>query len=67
MFTEGHVTSSGMLSACCFDADGRFAMADLNVVSFMDGWRSPFFQELRARHLKQDVSGTVCENCIAYA
>ena len=67
VFTEGHVTSSGMLSACCFDADGRFAMADLNVVSFMDGWHSPFFQELRAQHLKKDVSGTVCEGCIAYA
>ena len=65
--TEGHVTSSGKLSACCFDADGRFAMADLNEVSFMDGWHNATFQALRARHLQKDVSGTVCEGCIAYA
>ena len=67
VFTEGHVTSSGMLSACCFDADGRFAMADLNEVTFMDGWRAPVFQELRRVHLRKDVRGTVCERCIAYA
>ena len=67
VFTEGHVTSSGKLSACCFDADGRFAMADLNEVSFLDGWHNATFQALRARHLQKDVTGTVCEGCIAYA
>ena len=67
VFTEGHVTSSGKLSACCFDADGRFAMADLNEVTFMQGWHSQTFQDLRARHLLKDVHGTVCEGCIAYA
>lgn len=65
-FSEGHVTSSGMLSACCFDADGRFAMADLNQVSFMEGWHSQKFQDLRARHLQKDVSNTVCQDCVAY-
>ena len=66
-FSEGHVTASGKLSACCFDADGRFAMADLNEVTFMDGWHNATFQALRARHLQKDVTGTVCEGCIAYA
>ena len=67
LFTEGHITSSGKLSACCFDADGRFAMADLNETGFMDGWNSPAFQSLREAHLAKDVSNTVCEGCIAYA
>jgi len=65
-FSEGHVTAEGKLSACCFDADGRFAMADLNEVSFMDGWNAEVFQNLRAAHLRRDVSGTICEDCIAY-
>jgi len=32
-----------MLSACCFGngADDVMAMADLNDVSFMEGWNSP--------------------------
>jgi hypothetical protein len=66
-FTEGHITASGKLSACCFDADERWAMADLTEVGFMDGWNSESFQRLRAAHLKKDVFGTPCEECVAYA
>jgi organic radical activating enzyme len=65
-FSEGHVTSRGHLSACCFDADDRFTMADLNHVSFLDGWQSPAFKALRAAHLDRDVCGTICAQCIAY-
>ncbi|WKZ27342.1 MAG: radical SAM protein [Candidatus Paceibacterota bacterium] len=65
-FTEGHITSSGNLSACCFDADERWAMADLNTVGFMEGWHSAAFQKLRAAHLQKDVRGTVCQLCVAY-
>lgn len=65
-FTEGHVTASGALSACCFDADSRWTMGDLNQQSFMAAWNSPAFQRLRAAHLARDVTGTVCEQCVAY-
>jgi hypothetical protein len=41
-------------------------MANLNDVSFMDGWNSPAFRALRAAHLKKDVTGTICEDCVAY-
>ena len=65
-FTEGHVTAEGKLSACCFDATANWTMGDLNQVSFMDAWNSPEFVKLREAHLKRDVTGTVCEKCIAY-
>ena len=65
-FTEGHITHDGKLSACCFDAGDKWTMADLTQVSFMDGWNSQAFQALRAAHLKKDVSGTICEDCVAY-
>lgn len=65
-FTEGHITFDGKLSACCFDAGDKWIMADLTKTSFMDGWNSPDFQHLRAAHLKKDVKGTICENCVAY-
>lgn len=67
VFTEGHITWDGKLSACCFDHDGRFHMGDLTVEGFEESWNSPRFQALRAAHLKRDVRGTVCENCVAYA
>ena len=66
VFTEGHVTVDGKLSACCFDADGHWTMGDLHQTSFMDAWNSAVFQELRRHHLNKDVTGTICEKCIAY-
>jgi MoaA/NifB/PqqE/SkfB family radical SAM enzyme len=66
LFTEGHITYDGYLSACCFDHDGRFHMGDLSKESFMEAWQSEAFQALRQANLNEDVSGTVCEKCIAY-
>jgi MoaA/NifB/PqqE/SkfB family radical SAM enzyme len=66
VFTEGHITYDGRLSACCFDHDGRFNMGDLKSSSFVDAWHSLTFQQLRQAHLSGDVCGTVCEHCIAY-
>ena len=66
-FTEGHVRADGGLSACCFDAGGQWLMGDLTTESFMDSWNSDKFQALRLAHLKKDVSGTICEDCVAYA
>ncbi|HZN23600.1 MAG TPA: SPASM domain-containing protein, partial [Burkholderiales bacterium] len=66
-FTEGHVTADGKLSACCFDANANWTMGDLTKQSFMAAWNSDAFVSLRAAHLKRDVSGTVCEQCIAYS
>ena len=65
-FTEGHITHDGKLSACCFDAGDKWVMADLKAVPFMEGWNSAPFQALRAAHLKKDVTGTICESCVAY-
>lgn len=65
-FTEGHLTAEGKLSACCFDAKATWTMGDLTQQSFMEAWNSISFQELRAAHLRKDVSGTVCEECVAY-
>lgn len=65
-FTEGHITYDGKLSACCFDAGDKWVMADLAKVPFMDGWNSESFMALRRAHLKKDVTGTICESCVAY-
>jgi hypothetical protein len=65
-FTEGHVRADGGLSLCCFDADGRFCVGDLTQQSFMEAWNSPEFVRVRAAHLRKDVTGTPCEECMAY-
>jgi radical SAM protein with 4Fe4S-binding SPASM domain len=67
VFTEGHVTWDGKLSACCFDHNDNFTMADLNKTPFVEGWNSEAFKELRKAHLNKDIKGTACESCVAYA
>lgn len=66
VFTEGHVTADGKLSACCFDANANWVMGDLVEQGFMEAWHSPTFCSLREAHLEKDVTGTICESCIAY-
>ncbi|MDY6992180.1 MAG: radical SAM protein [Pseudomonadota bacterium] len=66
LFTEGHITYDGHLAACCFDHDGRFNMGDLNRMPFMAAWHGASFQALRQANLEQDVTETVCAQCIAY-
>ena len=67
VFTEGHITWDGKLSACCFDHNDSFTMADLKEVGFESGSNSFEFQKLRDAHLNKDIVGTACENCVAYS
>ena len=41
-------------------------MADLTATSFLEGWGSEAFRRLRVAHLAKDVTGTQCEDCVAY-
>jgi len=41
-------------------------MADLNKVSFMEGWHSASFRDIRKAHINKNVKGTVCEDCALY-
>ena len=66
VMSEGHVRSDGHMSACCFGSDDYFDIGDLNTHSFMEVWNSPTMCALRKAHLRRDVKGTVCENCVAY-
>jgi MoaA/NifB/PqqE/SkfB family radical SAM enzyme len=67
VFTEGHIMVDGRMSACCLDANGTWVMGDLTKQSFMEAWNSKQFQDLRAAHLRKDVSGTICEKCAMYS
>jgi molybdenum cofactor biosynthesis enzyme MoaA len=64
-FTEAHITYDGKLSACCFDHTNDFEMADLTETSFLEGWHSGAFADLRTAHLARDVRNTPCDQCVA--
>lgn len=63
VFSEGHVTSAGDISLCCFDSHHRWVVGNLASGTFMEAWNSQAAQELRAAHLRKDVTGTACEHC----
>lgn len=63
VFREGHITSGGDISLCCFDSHHRWVVGNLATSTFMEAWNSPQAQLLRAAHLKKDVTGTACEHC----
>ena len=65
-FTEGHVRSDGIVSLCCFDADGRFQVGNLHDDDWMTIWNSEAFKMIRKAHLDKDLTGTVCQECVAY-
>jgi hypothetical protein len=67
VFTEAHINKDGGLVACCFGdlPDNGLLMADLTKSTFMEGWNSLAFRELRGAHLNKNVSGTACEKCVA--
>ncbi len=67
-FTEGHVRSDGIVSLCCFDSglNGRFEVGSLHDDSWMTVWNNDKMASIREAHLLKDLTGTVCENCVAY-
>ena len=66
IFTEGHITFDGNLSACCFDHSASWQMGNLQEVSFIEAWKSGPFRKLRRAHLARDLRGTPCQECVAY-
>ena len=65
-FSEGHVRSDGVVSLCCFDADGRFQVGNLHEDDWMTIWHNDKFTQIREAHLKGDLTGSVCAECVAY-
>lgn len=66
VFTEGHITVDGKLSACAFDATANWVIGDLNENNFMELWNSEEFIKLREAHINKNVNGTICEKCLLY-
>lgn len=64
LFDSVTITYEGYMSACCTDFQNYLIVADLNKVSLLEGWNGKVFQELRRRHLKKNITGTLCYNCI---
>ena len=64
LFNSAKISWNGWLTACYFDHDNRFEIADLNKVSLMEAWYHPKFVKLREQHLNKDLKNSLCANCV---
>jgi radical SAM protein with 4Fe4S-binding SPASM domain len=67
LFRETRIRTNGDVAMCCFGqgVQGDLIAGNLNEHSFAEIWNNQKFQELRAAHLRKDVTGTPCETCAA--
>jgi wyosine [tRNA(Phe)-imidazoG37] synthetase (radical SAM superfamily) len=63
-FNKLHVSLEGYVKACCNDYDNLLAIEDVKAAGLMAAWHSPRFQQLRQRHLDDDLQGTLCGKCL---
>jgi len=65
LFNAAKITWNGWLTACCFDHDEKFEIADLNKVSLMEAWNNQKFVDMRQEHLSNDFSEvSLCAKCL---
>jgi radical SAM protein with 4Fe4S-binding SPASM domain len=68
IMNASHVKWNGDMLACCFPAPNKdMIMGNLHEQSFEEIINGPKYRALRLAHLNQDVTGTACENCLAYS
>ena len=64
LFNAAKITWNGWLTACCFDHDTKFEIADLNKVSLLEAWYHPKFITMRKQHLNKDFLNSLCKKCL---
>lgn len=64
IFKTFYITYDGLLTMCCSDFQNYLVIADLKKEKLSDAWNSKYAQELRRRHMENDLEGTLCYNCL---
>ena len=64
LWNRVHLTCEGYLSLCCLDYENALTYADLNTSTVQEAWHNAVVQDMRRRHLSQELEGTLCRNCL---
>ena len=65
LFNAAKITWNGWLTACCFDHDEKFEIADLNKVSLIEAWNDTKFINMRQEHLNNNFrDDSLCAKCL---
>ena len=63
-FNKLHVSLEGYIKACCNDYDNLLAIEEVKSMGLMAAWHSARFQQLRQRHIDDQLEGTLCGRCL---
>lgn len=59
-----HLTAEGYLTLCCVDYENNLTYAQVDDgQDLMTHWHNSIITEMRQRHLKQELKGTLCHKC----
>lgn len=58
------ISSEGYMTACVVDYQNALIIADLNHSTIKEAWHNEKYRELREKHLKNNLEGTICYNCL---
>ncbi len=58
------VTPEGTVSACIIDYSRDLVVGDLNQSTLSEIWEGEVYKNFRQRHLKSDLKGLICYNCM---
>jgi radical SAM protein with 4Fe4S-binding SPASM domain len=65
LFNAAKITWDGWLTACCFDHDEKFKIANLNEVDLLSAWHDEKFKKLRKKHLNNNIHvNDLCFKCL---
>jgi len=64
LFNSAKISWDGWLTACYFDHDSSFEIADLNKVTLLEAWNHPKFTNLRRCHLTNILEDSLCAKCL---
>lgn len=64
VFNSINVTYEGYLTLCCSEALNYMVMEDLNHMTLEEAWSSERVVEIRRRHLRGELEGLQCHNCV---
>jgi len=67
LFKEGHITSDGDISACCFGHAPSFIFGNCREQKFSEVWNNEKYQSIRKLHLSEnlnDLKNSICGSCL---
>ena len=63
-FNRYHLTAEGYLTACCVDYELDLVFGNIKEDSLKNIWNNDTVQKLRDKHIKDELSGLLCDQCM---